>query len=92
MRQGDNILVKEADKDGAVVILNKEDYIHEVLSQLETQEFYEPLKSDPLHHIMNIIKHMVQEGLSLGYINNNNAKFLINNFPRIPGFYHLSKI
>lgn len=92
LKQDDSIIIKEADKGGVVVILNKDDCTHEVMQQLNDCTSYEYLDTDPTCHIMNVIKHTMQEGSSLGYIHYNTAKFLINVFPRVPNFYLLPKI
>ena len=40
-------MIKQADKGGALVIMNRSDYEKECLSQLSNKKFYEELPSDP---------------------------------------------
>ena len=41
------IVIKQADKGGALVIMKRSDYEKECLSQLSNKKFYEDLPSDP---------------------------------------------
>lgn len=52
----ENIVIKQADKGGAIVILNKTDYITEALHQLSDPFVYVPIASDPTRHIQSLIK------------------------------------
>ena len=45
------IVIKQADKGGALVIMNRSDYEKECLSQLNNKKFYEELPSDPKNDI-----------------------------------------
>ena len=45
--QNTNIVIKPADKGGAVVIMNKVDYINEGLPQLQDTKFYRKITKDP---------------------------------------------
>ena len=42
-----NIVIKEADKEGAVVIMDKEHYLSMLLDILNNQNYYELLESNP---------------------------------------------
>ena len=46
LRQRTEIVIKPADKDSAVVILSKEDYIKEADRQLSNQSYYQKLDAD----------------------------------------------
>ena len=47
LKRNKNIIIKPADKGGATVILNRYDYIKEGKNQLNHQQNYQPLSSDP---------------------------------------------
>nr|XP_016846924.1 PREDICTED: uncharacterized protein LOC107982425 [Anolis carolinensis] len=83
---------KQADKGGAIVLLNKKDYIKEVMRHLGDQVFYKPLMKDPTDKIQYLIRTVCTEGLSLGYISEKQYEFLQKPNPRIPVFYILPKI
>ncbi len=42
-----NIIIKKADKSNAIVIMNSQDYVSEVLRQLDNKTYYTKLDSDP---------------------------------------------
>ncbi|XP_062836681.1 uncharacterized protein LOC134298951 [Anolis carolinensis] len=86
------VVWKPADKGGAIVLLNKRDYIKEVNLQLSNSKFYQPIATDPTKHIQSLIRVVCQEGLSMGFISSSTFKYLQNDFPRIPIFYILPKI
>lgn len=67
-----SIEFKEADKGGAIVALNKQDYQNEIDKQLEDTQYYKIMERDPTKWIFSIIKITVQEGLLYG---NNKWKF-----------------
>ena len=48
LRQDTNIVIKPADKGGAIVIQDKTSYVKEACSQLQNENFYEVLSDDPL--------------------------------------------
>uniref|UniRef100_A0A803TWT5 Reverse transcriptase domain-containing protein n=1 Tax=Anolis carolinensis TaxID=28377 RepID=A0A803TWT5_ANOCA len=83
---------KQADKGGAIVLLNRKDYINEAMRHLGDQAFYKPLTKDPTNKIRNLIRIVCTEGLSMGYISEKQYDFLQKQNPRIPVFYVLPKI
>ena len=87
-----SIIIKPADKGGAIVILDKKDYLTEIKRQLSDNLSYKPLIKDPTEEFRFIIRIVVQEGLVSGYITDQIAKFLIKDYPRVPVFYILPKI
>ena len=56
LRANPNIIVKLADKGGATVIFNKEDYITEAMQQLSNEEYYSKLDTVS-HDITNVKKN-----------------------------------
>lgn len=74
------------------MILNRADYMSEIERQFTDINFYTVLSADPSKRITNLVHTVVQEALTLGYINDHIAKFLIQSEPRIPLFYLLPKI
>ena len=43
-----NIIIKPADKGNAIVVWDKEDYLHECENQLNDKNIYEKIENDPL--------------------------------------------
>ena len=46
LRKYDDIIIKQADKGSAVVIMDKEAYLQEAIGQLNDLEIYQPLVKD----------------------------------------------
>lgn len=87
-----DIIIKPADKGGAIVILNKTDYLNEAYRQLNDTSFYRAVSSDPT----SVFKQNVQERLSSlvreRKITETTARSLLPLNP-VPGrFYLLPKI
>lgn len=87
-----NLIIREADKGGAIVLIDCDIYIGETLKQLNNEDFYKEIPEDPSKPISNLIQTVVLEGSNLGYINEFTAKSLLKQDYRIPIFYILPKI
>ena len=88
------IRISRADKGGAVVIQNVEDYISEAERQLNNPLHYSKLKSDPTVKIAKQSNLLVEDIYKKGHINENTKNWaIINpNLVRPQQFYHLPKI
>lgn len=91
---GDNnsIVIRQADKGGAVVVWNKCDYINEAMSQLNDTDVYRRLDHDPKFAFIQKIKDVVESAVSDNLIDTDLAKFLMVEHPRTPLLYLLPKI
>lgn len=91
LRDNDNIVIKQADKGGAVVVWRKDLYRAEAERQLSDTSSYQLLEKDQSSNHQTIIKSTVT-----GFIKKkelpNNAVNLINTAPRTAEFYMLPKI
>lgn len=56
-----DIIIKQADKGGGVLILDKKDYETEVFRQLQDQTSYCKLQRDPTKDYSNVLKVIVRE-------------------------------
>uniref|UniRef100_A0A8C4VK70 Reverse transcriptase domain-containing protein n=1 Tax=Gopherus evgoodei TaxID=1825980 RepID=A0A8C4VK70_9SAUR len=72
LRNHPDIIIKEADKGGAVVIMNRSDYQKEAARQLSNTKFYRPLPSDPteeytkkLHHLLRTLPILTPEQINI---------------------------
>lgn len=90
--QDSTIVIKEADKGRATVIMDRKDYINELHRQLSDSFTYQRLERDPSKYFQNIIRTTLDEAWFLNYISEDIYKVLINNTPRTPIFYILLKI
>ena len=47
LMKNEDLVIKEADKGGRIVVMNKKDYVEECKKQLSNDSFYQKLDSDP---------------------------------------------
>lgn len=87
-----DIVIKPADKGGAIVIMNRDDYIKEADRQLSDTSFYKVLQSDPTDEFKQIVKENVEALLEAKEIDKNMVRSLIPLSPIAGRFYLLPKI
>ncbi|XP_069505846.1 uncharacterized protein [Ambystoma mexicanum] len=87
-----DIILRKADKGGAVVMLNRSDYINECLRQLNDKSFYQPITEDPTKRLAALISNKVEKALERGWICQQECDYLQVKDPTIPKFYILPKI
>ncbi|CAM5130490.1 unnamed protein product [Natator depressus] len=61
LRNNSNIIIKKADKGGAVVIMNRSEYEQEAARQLSNTTFYKPLPSDPTESYQKHLQHLLKK-------------------------------
>lgn len=86
------IIIKSADKGGALVVQNTSDYRAEIERQLSNENYYRKLKGDPTRTFKDEIKQFLEVALSNGVISKKNFDFLYTKSPMIPVLYTLPKI
>ena len=88
------IRISRADKGGAVVIQNTDDYIREADRQLNNPTHYSKLKTDPTVKTAKESNTLIENMHKKGYINETTKKWAIvnPNLVRPQQFYHLPKI
>ncbi len=87
-----NIVIKKADKGSAVVIMNRDDYIAEGMSQLQNTKFYREVDHDlTLEHNVKI-NDKLETYKKSGEISEKTFEYLHNDMPRTSKFYMLPKI
>lgn len=87
----DNIIVRPADKGGAVVVLSKEMYIAEATRQLQSRH-YERLRSNPLPTLTSTFHNMLSRAETEGWITENECKYMTVEHPSLATFYLLPKV
>ena len=91
LARDNSIVLKNADKSGTIVIMNKCDYIAEVERQLHNSDYYEKLESDPSEEVKSRISDCIEK-LSE---QSPNISDVFDTFPsemRTPQFYILLKM
>ncbi|CAJ0939379.1 unnamed protein product [Ranitomeya imitator] len=86
------IIIKPADKGGAIVVMDYSYYRSEILSQLSNREVYLPLDNNPTLLIKERISSVLEKALALHIIDRKTKEFLTKDYPIIPVFYVLPKI
>ncbi|CAJ0936373.1 unnamed protein product [Ranitomeya imitator] len=86
------LIIKPADKGGAIVVLDRTYYMDEIRSQLRDTNTYLPISSNPSFDKAREIKHLTSHYFQLGIIDQKLVEFLNNQHPVIPVFYTLPKV
>ncbi|CAJ0947650.1 unnamed protein product [Ranitomeya imitator] len=92
LRNDKEIIIKPADKGGAIVIMNKSEYTKEIYRQLRDDTIYRPLPGDPTIMTRNLIKDTLDPYVEKGVIDGKTKEYLTKDFPITPVFYILPKI
>lgn len=87
-----NIIIKAADKGGAIVVQNISDYKKEAYRQLDDDEFYRRLSGNPTKDFQRRIIDITDNALRMHWISKNEHSFLNCKHPVTPVFYMLPKI
>ncbi|CAM4587217.1 unnamed protein product [Caretta caretta] len=61
LRNNSDIIIKKADKGGAVVIMNSSEYEQEAARQLSNTSFYKPLPYDPTESYQKQLQHLLKK-------------------------------
>ncbi|CAJ0966407.1 unnamed protein product [Ranitomeya imitator] len=89
---GRSIILKPADKGGAIVVMNRVQYIHEITRQLSDTTTYGVIPRDPVATISNKIHRVIDTYRKSHIIDQKTATYLLNPHPVTPVFYVLPKI
>ena len=94
LRTNQNIVIKPADKGGAIVIMNKQDYIDEGLRQLANKDHYKELENtqQSIKQFIKEVKASLDIALAKEYISEELHKILLRTHPRTSNLYLLPKI
>ncbi|XP_063398914.1 uncharacterized protein LOC134683533 [Mytilus trossulus] len=76
LKSRDDIVIKQADKGSAVVVINKTDYIEEGNRQLSNTKFYKHLESDPTKEISKQINEVLSDMNSKKHIDDDTYDYL----------------
>lgn len=88
----ENVIIRQADKGGGLVIQDREIYLVEALRLLGDNATYEKLPGDPLPGYITSLKQLLDGAREQGVITKNEYLFLNKEHPLTPHFYHIPKI
>ncbi|CAJ0919243.1 unnamed protein product [Ranitomeya imitator] len=92
LSENKSIVIKPADKGGAIVVMDRSFYMTEVRRQLSDTSTYKMLQTDPTYSIQQKIRRVLDKHLQLNTIDNKTKVYLTNNHPVTPVIYILPKI
>ncbi|CAJ0968453.1 unnamed protein product, partial [Ranitomeya imitator] len=92
LQDNNSIIIKPANKGGALVVMDKSLYLSEIKRQLSDRSVYCPLNKDPSYNIRHEIDVILHKYSSLGVLDKKTCNFLTNNNPITTVFYTLPKI
>ncbi|CAJ0955360.1 unnamed protein product [Ranitomeya imitator] len=92
LQQDKDIIIKPADKGGAIVVMDKLQYKNEVYRQLGDSTTYKKLSHNPTTSIQNTIKTTFDEFQTRGILDGKTRDFLTKKHPITPVIYILPKI
>ncbi|XP_044165755.1 uncharacterized protein LOC122949770 [Acropora millepora] len=93
LRNYDDIVIKQADKGSAVVILDRDKNVAEAMRQLNDSEVYISLRDDPTADMIRKVNERVEKLHNDGYISQSTLQYLmVTNDATAGRFYLLPKI
>ncbi|XP_075448365.1 uncharacterized protein LOC142490239 [Ascaphus truei] len=92
LSEDSEIVIRQADKGGGIVLQDKSAYIAEANRLLGDVKSYIPLQRDPMDIYQKDLKIFLLEAKHEGIITQAEFDFLFKRNPRTPVFYHIPKI
>ena len=87
-----DIIIRPADKGGAVVVMSLDKYDQGIKSQLMDTNHYTALPSNPTACVKNKIDNFIEASHKRGFITDKEKTFLVNDHPVCPVIYGVPKI
>lgn len=92
LKEDKSIIIKPADKGGAIVVMDYADYREGMTAMLADTTSYVELHQNPIPSIRNALNSLINLGKLNSWLSDNTAEFLYNEHPRCPVIYGLPKI
>ncbi|OCT76221.1 hypothetical protein XELAEV_18031422mg [Xenopus laevis] len=92
LKKNTEIIIKKADKGGAIVVMDKDAYITEAMNPLQVTDHYEMINYDPVWEVKKLVDHTVLDAEINGVITKEVKEFLLIDHPVTPVIYFLPKI
>jgi len=88
LKSNSNILIKPADKGGAVVLLDVESYRAEGLRQLHNTDYYRPISESSSRNTVSRINAILMRMKNRGFISYKQYSYLAADFPEDPRCFY----
>ncbi|XP_053571570.1 uncharacterized protein LOC128661327 [Bombina bombina] len=92
LKDDQSIVIRESDKGGNTVILNRKDYLIEANRQLTNKDVYQPLSSDPTKLYSKILSEIIHKARLDGVFSDMVMEYLLPKNPCVPIFHQLPKL
>ena len=92
LRDGNTIIIKEADKGSGIVVWDWKDYLAEAKKQLDDKEVYQEVRGDIESPLIKIIKRVLGNIRNRRDISDETLDYFLVNNPKLGRFYLLPKI
>lgn len=87
-----DIIIRPADKGGAIVVLTKEYYHQELMGQLNDNNTYLKLSSNPTREYKRDLSSLIQKGINKNILSKKESRYLVPDTCRVPIIYTIPKI
>lgn len=68
LKENTNLAIRQSDKEGTVVVLDKDLFSHQAMSILNQDDTYRRLSLDPTPSFRRSLQVLLEEGVALGVI------------------------
>lgn len=92
MEDNNNVVVRPADKGGAIVVLSKEYYNNELQGQLNDQNTYIKLRGNPTREYKSELQELILKGSKKNILTKKEEKYLLPDTCRVPIIYTIPKL
>uniref|UniRef100_A0A803JB72 Reverse transcriptase domain-containing protein n=1 Tax=Xenopus tropicalis TaxID=8364 RepID=A0A803JB72_XENTR len=92
LKEDTSLVIRPADKGGAIVLLDYAYYKQEILGQLADTQMYRSLPCDPTSKFKRELDAILSVALNAGWIDKDTFPYMHNDYPRTPIIYTLPKI
>ncbi|XP_030051899.1 uncharacterized protein LOC115465513 [Microcaecilia unicolor] len=87
-----SIVIRKADKGGAILVLNRTYYLDEIHQQLSDVNTYCKLREDPTFDVLIKIQELTNSAVQSGFLTKKECQFLCHLHPVTPILYTFPKI
>ncbi|CAJ0938609.1 unnamed protein product [Ranitomeya imitator] len=84
LQEDGSLIIKPADKGGALVVMDKSLYLSEIIRQLQNESIYSKLTRDPVSDILAKIEFILKKYSTMGILDSKTIEFLTKRNPITP--------
>lgn len=92
LKRNKDIVIKKADKNSGIVVLNKIDYEVKIMEMLNDEKVYTKIDTSNDVEIKKVADGLLKDLLDNNYLTDKQYRYLTNYTPKTPTFYGIPKI